>query len=175
MSQAIVTMQETFVTLVKGKVPGGARAKLPAKAREDISGGEVESKGDDVTATIDADPWTLMINYGRGSLMDTNNPGLADYRASGQWSPYRSDLAIRSRVRPYTNIFGETVMPIRRWYMPGVNLERFSDNPAKYAPWAPEHFIESAREEFMQFEAQVILHNALNAIPWDMAITTPKK
>lgn len=67
--------------------------------------------------------WATMDEWGTGSLMDTDNPHLDDYKASSMWNPHRGDTRIRTRrAGPYVNIFG--LPQISTAPYPGIDLER---------------------------------------------------
>ncbi len=81
----------------------------------------------------------IMHEWGSGSLMDTANPDLEDYKQSVFWNPARPDHAIRGRpAGTYLGIDG-------RWHttkgtMEGVNLEH------RFKPIKPTHFVRNAVE-----------------------------
>ncbi len=122
-----------------------------------------------IAATIIGGAWAAMDNYGRGSLMDTANPALQQYRGSDLWNPARPDLAIRGRPKgAYKNIFGETRQSMG--VLEGVNLET-GGMPARFqetfAPWPPSHALETAAKWLLtEKRPQKVLKDALADFPW---------
>lgn len=79
----------------------------------------------------------IIDSYGKGSLMDADNPFLAQYRSSPLWNPERNDLAIVGRPKGYyINIFGRKVWSSGR--KAGLNVE------AKMKPQAPSKAFQRA-------------------------------
>jgi hypothetical protein len=77
---------------------------------EDISLDDVGFVATAVAVTVVGGAWAVMDNYGKGSLMDTTNPALDDYRNSELWNPARHGYEIVGRPEGwYTNIFGKLV------------------------------------------------------------------
>ena len=89
----------------------------------------------------------ILDNYGTGSLMSMDNPGLSRYKSSGLWNPLRTGKNIVGRkAGTYTNITGEHETSGR---YAGVNLEgrtiRLSDSGKKlrfkaHAPTGALHY-----------------------------------
>lgn len=133
--------------------------------------GEFEMFAEWVAATVVGGAWAAMDNYGKGSLMDQNNPALPGYMKSGLWNPYRTgDLAIRSRqAGSYLNIFGEKATS--KAASPGFNLEH---KGGKYAPQPPSHALETAARWMKAGRAGDIWQGALNKFPWGrFIVVTP--
>jgi hypothetical protein len=144
---------------------------------ESLHEGDAEMIAGYIAATVVGGAWAAMDNFGRGSLMDTGNPALEDYRNSELWNPARFDLAIRGRpAGQYTNIFGETRRSSGRFA--GMNLEE-GGMPARfredYQPWPPSHALENAARWLLAEERpQTIIRRIVEEFPWGMfIIATP--
>ena len=138
---------------------------------ESLHEGEIEALAGWLATSIIGGAYAAMDVFGKGSLMDRDNPALPDYMKSGLWNPYRKDdLAIRSRKGgPYVNIFGETVISTAN--QPGYNLEK---KGGKYAPQPPSHALQTAARWMMSGRAQKIWQTALATFPWGrFIIATP--
>ena len=82
---------------------------LTPEGKESLHADEIEVLGNFITAQVVGGAYAAMDNFGKGSLMDENNPALESYKNSGLWNPVRHDTTIRGRPKgQYTNIFGET-------------------------------------------------------------------
>ena len=138
---------------------------------ESLHEGEIEALAGWLATSIIGGAYAAMDVFGKGSLMDRDNPALPDYMKSGLWNPYRKDdLAIRSRKGgPYVNIFGETVISTAN--QPGYNLEK---KGGKYAPQPPSHALQTAARWMMNGRVQEIWQKALDDFPWgDFIVATP--
>jgi len=138
---------------------------------ESLHEGDFEVLAGWIATSIIGGAWSVLDEFGRGSLMDGDNPALPDYMKSDLWNPYRrDDLAIRSRqAGPYVNIFGETA--VSRAKRPGYNLEK---KGGKYAPQPPSHALQTAARWMMAGRAQEIWSQALARFPWGrFIIATP--
>lgn len=98
-----------------------------------------------------SDSWKAWLEeWGKGSMMDRNNPDLFDYIMSDMWNPARkNDLAIRGRPRgPYRGIDGQT--HFSSGAAEGRNLEamalhgKIKRNPERFLPKPPTHFLRDA-------------------------------
>ncbi len=110
-----------------------------SEGKEGLQKEEIAEIANVIVAAIVGDAWTVMDEWGIGSLMDVNNPVLEDYRRSAMWNPARRDLKIRSRpdTPGQIDIFGRTV---RGKGKGGFDLEK----AGKVKPRAPSHAIKNA-------------------------------
>lgn len=86
---------------------------------------------------------SILESYGRGSLMDKDNPALEEYMNSEFWNPERNSSTIVGRPKgTYTNIFGETTTS--KGKMAGLYLEHI------VSPIAPSYAIQNAEKRLYQ-------------------------
>ncbi|MBA1335832.1 MAG: hypothetical protein HPY66_1650 [Firmicutes bacterium] len=141
------------------------------EGRQDLFAEGIQAAAGIITAQITGGPWAIVDEYGKGSLMDPNNPALDEYRNSPFWNPVRKDLVIRGRpAGPYTNIFGERRVSSGR--AKGVNLERLAvagkikDDVDDFLPKYPSHAVKIAFR-WMRLESfQRHLNMAIRSFPW---------
>ena len=109
--------------------------------------------GDMIISTIFGEggkAWLL--EYGKGSLMDTDNPYLSEYKGSLLWNPMRVNNDITGRPQgDYQDIDGNTK------YSSGKNVGKSLESWAK----------SQGKEEYMPQEAMHIIRNAVEfALPF---------
>ena len=127
---AIVKLQKIFLEEAKSgmRTPEGA---------ESLELWNIEELANYFSAQIIGGAYAVMDNYGKGSLMDENNPALDDYKNSELWNPAREGNSIVGRPKgSYTNIFGETQ------YSQGKKEGELLEE--KYPPSPPSFAIETA-------------------------------
>ena len=141
-----------------------ASEMLTPEGREDLTTGEIEALGTFLAVNVVGGAWATMDVFGKGSLMDRDNPALEDYKNSPMWNPYRTDdNAIRSRARgPYINIFGETVVSTSN--VGGINLEEKDDD--RFKPMPPSHALQRAADWMRIQRVRQIWVEALQTFPW---------
>jgi hypothetical protein len=112
---------------------------LTREGIESLNEGDIRDIANVITASIVGGAWAVMDELGTGSLMDTSNPSLADYKKSPVWNPARQDNKIRSRPNApgQVDIFGN---PINGQGKGGYDLEA----AGKVTPQPPSHAIETA-------------------------------
>src|SRR5690606_24867761 len=131
-------------------------------------------------AQIVGDAIALMANYGRGSLMARDNPGLSDYMRSPYWNPDRNpmDMYIRTRKGPYIDIFGQ-----RRRGSPkgGRILEPQMQESAylkakfqAFEPWRPTYAFDRAMRWLANGRFKWIIQNAIREFPWHKYLVITK-
>ncbi|HEX2925851.1 MAG TPA: hypothetical protein VHP38_06285 [Ruminiclostridium sp.] len=125
-----------------------------------------------IIAGISGGAWAAMDEWGKGSLMDTDNPALKDYMNSSLWNPARgNDPTIRSRSRgTYTNIFGEQVQS--KSNIEGIDLEQLG---GKFAPQPPSHAMETAIRWIRHGRMREIIHQTVKAFPFGKFIIVSNK
>lgn len=159
MIATVKRMQDVYFNEVEShmRTPEGAR---------DLTKGEVKAVAGWITAQVIGGPWATVDQWGTGSLMDTSNPALTDYlfNTAAGWNPDRHDIAIRTRMGPYTDIFGRTRKGSK---VGGIYLE---DNP-RYAPMPPSHAFTIAMAWMQLNTIQDMLKEAIAVFPFHKYIT----
>ena len=166
MAIMLADMLESFLALLKSEFNmSGSLAELDSTSVKLIQ--------DRMVGAILGGPWVLMENYGRGSEMDEENlwkTGLKYVLNPQLWNEARESLAISTRARPYTNIFGDKVESTGSDPPPGIDIEHLPG----FEPWAPTYHLENTLNEFMQFEAIAIINNYFYQFPWHRYIIGTK-
>jgi len=143
------------------------------EGRQDLYASGVMAVVGIVSAQITGGPHALLDNFGKGSLMDPNNPALEQYRNSPHWNPTRRDLAIRGRPKgPYTDMFGKR--RVSSGALKGVNLEKLvlrrtprgNIDPNDFLPQYPSHAVQIAFRWMAQDRFRWYLQKAINTFPW---------
>lgn len=102
---------------------------------------EVEDLGKEIIARAFPNHWTaIMHEWGSGSLLDPNNPDLAEYKASEYWNPARSDHYIRGRPKGYYKGIDDQIH-----YSGGAQEGEVLEG-IHYRPIPPKHFVKRAVE-----------------------------
>ena len=137
---------------------------------QDITAEEIEEIADVLIARIRGGAWAVMDCFGRGSLLDVNNPALDSYRNSDLWNPARQGLEIVGRpAGRYKNIFGETVYSSGAFE--GINIEGVGG----FEPWPPSHAFQTAARWMKNGRIQTVLKRALREFPWGKFIIATKE
>jgi hypothetical protein len=112
---------------------------LTSEGIESLHDDEIKDIAGVIIAGILGGAWAAMDEWGTGSLMDTNNPALQNYKGSSLWNPSRNDNKIRSRPNSpgQINIFGASVNGRGKG---GYDLEA----SGKVTPQPPSHAIQTA-------------------------------
>ncbi len=140
-----------------------------AGAGEDWEASDIEEAAGFIAGEVIGGAWAILDTYGRGSLMDTSNPALGEYRNSEYWNPARQDLAIRSRPNKpgQINIFGESVNGL------GKGGHLLEDKPG-FEPWPPSKAFQVATQVMENGRFCEIVQQAVDSFPWgDFVIVTP--
>lgn len=139
----------------------------------DLSEGVIEVIGTLIMASIVGGGYALIDEWGSGSLMDTGNPALEEYRNSELWNPKRYDTAIRGRpAGTFPTMFGEQTFLGRA---PGVNLEKLAEEGKaddKYLPHPPSHAVQTAMRWMANGRMQEVIRQVVMAFPWHRYILT---
>jgi hypothetical protein len=131
---------------------------LTPEGKESLHDEEIVDIANVIVASISGGAWAVMDEFGTGSLMDTSNPSLAEYKKSPVWNPARQDNKIRSRPNApgQVDIFGN---PTNGQGKGGYDLEA----AGKVTPQPPSHAIETAmrwmRNGRMQSKIQEVVRN----------------
>lgn len=112
---------------------------LTPEGIESLHEEEIRDIANVIVASISGGAWAAMDEFGTGSLMDTSNPALAEYRNSPMWNPARQDNKIRTRpdMEGQVDIFGN---PVNGHGKGGYDLEK----EGKVTPMSPSHAMETA-------------------------------
>ena len=134
----IYQYSETIVRRVKNTYNGFS---LEGKAEIDFA---AVIALDGVISRISAEGYKAQIlEHGKGSLMDKNNPYLSEYMQSELWNPDRRDYDVTGRARGwYKNADGELVYSDGR--AKGRSLERM--RKPEFMPQEAMHIIETEIE-----------------------------
>lgn len=160
LTKALTQLQHEVLADAEGKM-------LTPEGRADIEAMPVKEIAGIISAIIVEGPWAVMDEFGKGSLMDTQNPFLDEYRNSELWNPARSDLVIRGRpAGSYKNIFGETRVSSGK--MAGLDLEHRADATGNIAfmPRPPSHALQTAMRWMASGRFQDVLKATLQSFPW---------
>lgn len=159
--QALKQMQKVYLAEAQShmRTPEGAK---------DLKEGEIKALATYISAEVIGGAWATMDEWGRGSLMDPNNPALMSYQQSSLWNPHRVDEAIRTREGPYTNIFGERKPGSKKG---GINLE----GKPGFEPWPPSHAMQTAMRWMRIGTIQKILRDAIATFPFHKYIIATKE
>lgn len=124
-----------------------------------------------IVASIAGGAWAVMDEWGTGSLMDSGNPALDDYKNSSLWNPSRTDTTIRSRPNSpgQIDIFGN---PVNGRGKGGFNLEQLG---GIYSPTPPSHAIENALKWMKLGRMQEKLQQTILYFPFHKYLITDKK
>lgn len=143
------------------------------EGRQDLYASAISAVTGIVTGQIKGGPYALLDEWGKGSLMDPNNPALNEYRNSPYWNPARKDLAIRGRpAGRYRDMFGK--MRVSSGKLRGVNLERLvlqktpkgNIDPNDFLPQYPSHAVRIAFRWMAQERFRWYLKRAMDTFPW---------
>ena len=163
----LLVIQEEYKALAESHM-------LTPEGQHDLTSEEITILGDFIMANVGGGAWAVMDEWGKGSLMDTSNPALADYKASNMWNPERSDNTIRSRSRAQngmglTDIFGTPIHSNSN--VGGIDLEQ---KGGKYTPQPPSHAMETAGRWMANGRIQTKWREAMMAFPWgNFIVATP--
>lgn len=145
---------------------------LTPEGADSLHDEEIQDIAGVIVAGIAGGAWAALDEYGKGSLMDMDNPALQEYMNSSLWNPARkNDLSIRSRKRgTYTNIFGEQVES--RSNVPGINLEQLG---GKFEPQPPSHAIETAMRWMRHGRMSELIKQTVRTFPFGKFIIVNRK
>jgi hypothetical protein len=146
-----------------------------AEGKNDLQEGDFIAIADVIIVSVIGGPWATMDEFGTGSLMDTSNPALADYKSSNMWNPERFDNTIRSRSRKQngtglTDIFGEPINT--RSNIGGIDLEQ---KGGKYSPIPPSHALQTAARWMESARVREKIKETIRTFPFGKFIITDTK
>lgn len=136
---------------------------------ESLKDGDITDIANVICASIVGGAWAAMDEWGTGSLMDTSNPALSNYKNGPLWNPVRRDNKIRTRPRgAYTNIFGDQVVST---VTGGIDLEELG----VYSPTPPSHAIQTAARWMKNGRIQRKVSDTVRAFPFGRFFVVDKK
>lgn len=137
---------------------------------ESLRNDEITDIANVIVAGIVGGAWAAMDEWGTGSLMDTSNPALNDYKNSEMWNPARKDNKIRSRPdKPgQVDIFGYVVNGKGEG---GVDLEEIG----YVEPQPPSHAMKTAARWMANGRMQEVIRDVVSTFPFRRFIITDKK
>lgn len=160
LTKALVVLQKELLDEARQgmKTPEGAK-DLDAETIKDVAGV--------ISALVIGGPWAIIDEFGTGSLMDTSNPFLDEYRNSALWNPARPDNVIRGRpAGTQPTMFGERTF---EGNAPGVDLERLARAGViseEYLPQPPSKALRTAARWMANGRFQKVIKGILETFPW---------
>jgi len=126
-----------------------------AGSLQDISPNDVIYVAHAISVLVVGGAYAAMDNYGKGSLMDIDNPALEAYMNSDLWNPARETTEIVGRPEStYADIFGRTVKSSGK--REGQSLE---PPHGPFEPMPPSHALETAARWMEQeYFAEIVSH-----------------
>ena len=145
------------------------RMQTPEGAN-DLRAEEIEEVAGVIVASVIGGAWATMDEWGTGSLMDTSNPALNDYKNSSMWNPARHDTKIRSRpdAPGQINIFGN---PVNGRGKGGVDLEV----TGVVKPSPPSHALQTAARWMANGRMRSKIQEIIQSFPYSRFIVCDKK
>ena len=143
---------------------------LTPEGRDSLHDDEIKDIANVIIASIVGGAWAAMDEWGTGSLMDTSNPALDDYKRSNMWNPARHDNKIRTRPNApgQINIFGK---PVNGKGAGGIDLEGLGI----YEAQPPSHAIQTAARWMDNGRMKSVIRNVISTFPFSRFIITDKK
>lgn len=137
------------------------RTTIP-RGHYDEYDGELSTEASIIIEATGQKAWIL--EHGKGSLMDneSENPGLADYKASDLWNSERENTEVRTRSGVYTDLDGNVQVGSGIGGKHGLNAEKLSGQAVKALPG--QHIIKRNIEESVHLES---LEDSLWGIGYD--------
>ena len=151
---AVFELRQEFKDYVTSEY---AKSGLP---EVDLEDGTVKEMAGHISAQVVGGPWSVLSEFGSGSLMDKSNPALAEYMNSGLWNPVRTGYEKVGRPKGrYTDFFGG------ERYSSGAREGRSVED--KYPPTPPTHGMTvTAAWMFHEQRPQRVIREILRTFPW---------
>ena len=103
----------------------------------------------------------LILEYGKGSKMDRENPALERYMNSAIFNKNRTDLEIRTRPKGiYYDLDG-----VPHESKTNANRELESSGNKKYAPIKPEHIVREAIKNQLKKIMRIVSDHVVKTVP----------
>lgn len=140
------------------------------KGKESLHDEEIIDIANVIVAGISGGAWAALDEFGSGSLMDTSNHALEEYKNSHAWNPARNDTRIRTRPNApgQVDIFGN---PINGKGKGGFDLEE----AGKVSPTPPSHAIQTAARWMKNGRMQSKIKQTIATFPFGRFFIVDKK
>jgi hypothetical protein len=154
LTRAVLGLRREFKDYVASEY---AKSGLP---EVDLDDGTVKEIAGYISAQIVGGPWSVLSEFGSGSLMDKTNPALTGYMNSGLWNPARTGYEKVGRPKGrYTDFFGT------ERYSSGAREGRSVED--NYPPTPPTHGMTvTAAWMFHEQRPQRVIREILRTFPW---------
>jgi hypothetical protein len=145
---------------------------LTPEGAESLHDEDIKDIAGVIIASVVGGAYAAMDEFGKGSLMDMDNPALQEYMNGPLWNPARgSDPTIRSRARgTYTDIFGNQVES--KSNVSGIDLEELG---GKFAPRPPSHAIETTARWMANGRMRELIKGTVQSFPFTKFIICDPK
>lgn len=142
---------------------------LTPEGAESLHDEEIKVIAGVIVASVVGGAWAAMDEFGTGSLMDTSNPALNEYKNSPMWNPARHDNKIRTRpnMPGQIDIFGN---PVNGRGAGGYDLEA----AGVFNPQPPSHALQTAARWMKNYRFRQKIKEVISNFPFGKFIEVYK-